>query len=155
PSRGTLNELIATLRAPAPDARQQACAELVAIGVPALPRLRAVVREGGQSAVLAPRCVSAIETDGGALTAAPARLLAQRRHADAAGVLLDYLPHAENDTVLQDVQEALRSISHDDKGAVAPTVVRALGDEHPLRRATAVVVLTQDDVAQHREALRK
>jgi HEAT repeat protein len=155
PSRGTLGELIDTLRAPAPDVRQQACAELVAIGVPVLPRLRALVREGGQPAVLAQRCVRAIETDGGGLTVAAARLLAQRRPADAVGVLLAYLPHAENDTVLQEVQETLRAVAHDDKGAAAPALVRALGDEHPLRRATAVVVLDEGDVAQHREALRK
>ena len=34
-------------------------------------------------------------------------------------------------------------------------MVRALGDEHPLRRATAVVVLTEGDLAPHRDALRK
>jgi HEAT repeat protein len=155
PSGGTLNDLIERLRAPAPDARQQACAELVAIGVPALPRLRALVREGGQPAVLAQRCVSAIETDGGALTTAAARLLAQRQPAVAVGVLLAYLPHAENDTVLQELQEALRSVAHDDKGAAATPVVRALGDEHPLRRATAVVILADGDLARHRDALRK
>jgi HEAT repeat protein len=155
PARGTLEQLLDALSAPAPDTRQQACAELVAIGVPALPRLRALMHEGGRPAALARQCVSAIDTDGGTLTSAAARLLARRRPAGAAGVLLAYLPHAENDTVLQEVQEALRTLSHDDKGVANPTVVRALGDEHPLRRATAVIVLTQDGVAPHRDALRK
>jgi len=155
PARGTLGELLEKLRAPAPDARHQACTELIAIGVPALPRLRALMREGGQPAVLARSCVSTIETDGGALTVAAARLLARRRTTNAAGVLFAYLPHAENDAVLQQIEEALRTLSHDEKGSANATVVRALGDEHPLRRATAVVVLTEGDLAPHRDALRK
>jgi HEAT repeat protein len=155
PTQGTFEQLIETLHAPASDVRQQACADLVAIGTPALPRLRALVREGGRSTLLAQRCLKAIESDGGALTSAAARLLAHRRSPDAAGVLLDYLPHAENDNVLQDVVEALRAIAHDDKGTTDPTVVKALGDDHPLRRATAVVLLSEDNIAQHREAIRK
>jgi HEAT repeat protein len=155
PARGTLDQLLDALSAPAPDTRQQACAELVAIGVPALPRLRALMHEGGRPAALARQCVSAIEGDGGALTSAAAHLLARRRSVGAPGLLLTYLPHVENDTVLQEVQEALRTLGHDDKGAADPTVVRALGDEHPLRRATAVIVLTQGDIAPHRDALRK
>jgi HEAT repeat protein len=155
PGEGTLDQLIERLRAPAPDARQQAGADLVAIGTPALPRLRALVREGGRSALLARHCVAAIESDGGALTSAAARLLAHRRIPDAAGVLLTYLPHAENDNVLQDVVEALRTIAHDDKGTTDPTVVKALRDDHPLRRATAVVLLSEGNIAQHRDGIRK
>src|SRR5580692_6797698 len=74
PAQGTLDQLIENLSASAPDARQQACADLVAIGTPALPRLRALAREGGRPAVLARKCVTVIETDGGALTSAAARL---------------------------------------------------------------------------------
>ena len=98
PAQGTFDQLIENFgRASASDARQQACADLVAIGTPALPRLRALVREGGRPAALARHCVTAIETDGGTLTSAAARLLAHRRAADASRVLLAYLPHAEND----------------------------------------------------------
>jgi HEAT repeat protein len=155
PARGTLDQLLDSLSAAAPATRHQACAELVAIGVPALPRLRALMHEGGRPSTLARQCVDAIEKDAGTLTSAAARLLARRRPAGAVGVLLGYLPHAENDSVLQELLETLRTLGHDDKGAADPTVVRALGDEHPLRRATAVVVLTQDNVAPHRDALRK
>ena len=83
PAQGTFDQLIENLRAAAPEARQQACADLVAIGTPALPRLRALVREGGRPAALARHCVAAIEADGGVLTGAAARLLAHRRAADA------------------------------------------------------------------------
>ncbi len=155
PARGTLGELLDMLRAPTPDARHRACAELIAIGVPVLPRLRALMREGGRPAVLAHSCVNTIEADGGTLTAAAARLLARRHTADAVGVLLAYLPHAENDTVLQEIEQILSTLSHDEKGSANATLVRALGDEHPLRRAIAVVVLAEGDLASHRDALRK
>jgi HEAT repeat protein len=155
PAHGTLDQLIENLGAAAPDARQQACADLVAIGTPALPRLRALVREGGRPAALARHCVTAIEADGGVLTIAAARLLAHRRASHASGVLLAYLPHAENDHVLQDMLESLRALAHDENGTADPTVVSALSDDHPLRRATAVVLLAEGDPAPHRDAIHK
>ncbi len=155
PAHGTLDQLIENLRAAAPDARQQACADLVAIGTPALPRLRALVREGGRPATLARNCANVIEADGGALTSAAARVLAHRRASDACRALLDYLPHAENDRVLEDIVESLRAVAHDDKGAANPVVVNALSDDHSLRRATAIVLLADGDLARHRDAIRK
>ena len=155
PAHGTLDQLLESLHAAAPDVRQQACADLVAIGTPALPRLRALVREGGRPAALARHCVTAIETDGGVLTGAAARLLAQRRASEASRVLLDYLPHSENDRVLQDIVESLRGVAHDEKGTADPAVVSALSDDHPLRRATAVVLLAEGDLARHRDAVRR
>jgi len=155
PTQGTLDQMIENLGASAPDARQQACADLVSIGTPVLPRLRALVREGGRSAALARHCVTAIEGDGGTLTSAAARLLASRRGSDATRVLLAYLPHAENDRVLQDIVESLGAVAHNESGTVDPTVVNALGDEHPLRRATAVALLAEDNLAPHRDAIRK
>ena len=99
--------------------------------------------------------MTAIETDGGVLTGAAARLLAHRRAPDASRVLLAYLPHAENDSVLQDILESLRTVAHDENGTADPTVVNALCDDHPLRRATAVVLLAEGDLARHRDAIRK
>ena len=113
------------------------------------------MREGGRPAALARHCVTAIETDGGALTSAAARLLAHRRASNASRVLLAYLPHAENDSVLQDILESLRTVAHDENGTVDPTVVNALSDDHPLRRATAVVLLAEGDLTPHRDAIRK
>jgi HEAT repeat protein len=155
PARGSVDELIEALAGPTPEARFQACADLVAIGTPALPRLRALVREGAKPADVARRCLASIESDGGTLTSATVRLLTHRRAADAASVLLAYLPHAENDHVLQGIVEALRTLAHDETDKVVPAVVRAMGDDHPLRRATAILVLNDSDVWQHREALQK
>jgi HEAT repeat protein len=155
PAQGTLDQLIENLGASAADARQQACADLVAIGTPALPRLRALVREGGRSAALAKHCMTALESDGGTLTSAAARLLSQRRASNATRVLLAYLPHAENDRVLQDLVELLRTAAHNENGTVDPAVVNALSDEHPLRRATAVILLAEGNLTPHRDAIRK
>jgi HEAT repeats len=155
PAHGTLDQLLESLHAAAPDVRQKACADLVAIGTPALPRLRALVREGGRPAALARHCVTAIETDGGVLTGAAARLLAQRCASEASRVLLAYLPHSENDRVLQDIVESLRGVAHDERGTADPAVVSALSDDHPLRRATAVVLLAEGDLTRHRDAIRK
>jgi HEAT repeat protein len=155
PAQGTLDQLIDNLRASAPDSRERACANLVAIGTPALPRLRALVREGGRPAALAQHCVKAIESDGGVLTGAAARLLVHRHASNASRVLFDYLPHAENDRVIQDILESLRAVAHDEKGTADPAVVDALSDDHPLRRATAVALLAEGDLARHRDAIRK
>jgi HEAT repeat protein len=155
PAHGTLDQLLENLGASTPDARQQACADLVSIGTPVLPRLRALAREGGRSAALARHCVTAIEGDGGTLTIAVARLLANRRASHATRVFLAYLPHAENDRVLQEIVELLRTVAHNESGTADPAVVNALGDEHPLRRATAVALLAEDNLAPHRDAIRK
>ena len=56
PARGTLGELLDTLRTPARRCPPSGLPELIAIGVPVLPRLRALMREGGQPAVLAGSC---------------------------------------------------------------------------------------------------
>ena len=40
-------------------------------------------------------------------------------------------------------------------GPWTQTVVNALSDDHPLRRATAVVLLAEGDLARHRDAIRK
>jgi HEAT repeat protein len=99
--------------------------------------------------------VTAIEGDGGTLTTAAARLLANRRASHATRELLSYLPHAENDRVLQDIVELLRAVAYNESGTVDPAVVTALSDEHPLRRATAVVLLAEGNLAPHRDAIRK
>ncbi len=99
--------------------------------------------------------MAVIEADGGVLTGAAARLLAHRRAPDASRVLLAYLPHAENDSVLQDIQESLRTVAHDENGTADPSVVNALSDDHPLRRATAVVLLAEGDLTRYRDAIRK
>jgi HEAT repeat protein len=156
PDQGTLAQLIEKLHAEAPAVRQQACADLVAIGTPALPLLRAAAREpDALAASLAQRCLKSIETDNGRLPLAAVRLLAQRRPAGAAEALLAYLPHARSEVDLEEVQEALYAVTYDGKGVADAGVVKALGDKHPLRRATAIAALAQGNLAPYRDPARK
>jgi HEAT repeats len=152
----TLSQLIESLRSPGSDIRQQACAELVALGTPALPLLRAAAHDTDASAAdLAQRCLQILKNDSGILTTAAARLLAQRRSPDAARVLLAYLPHAENEAVLQEIQSILGEVAYDKKGIADPAVVKALSDKNPLLRLTAVVILTQRDISPYQKQLQK
>jgi HEAT repeat protein len=155
PDQETLDRLIEKLHATTPAVRQQACTELVAIGKPALPLLRAVVPGDADERALVRGCMKAIQTDGGTLTVAAVHVLAHRHTAETASLLLDFLPHAENERVLEEIQDALNTVTYDRKGMADSTVVRALSDKHPSRRAAAVVALTQGDVWPQRDRLRK
>jgi HEAT repeat protein len=156
PAKGTLRQLIDTLHSKTPAARQQACADLVAIGTPAVPLLRDVACEPDAPApLLARRCLKAIKADGGTLTIAAIGLFAKRRPADMAGVLMDYLPHAENESVLGALTDALTEVAYDAKGAADPSVVKALSDKHPLRRATAVTAMAQGNWTRYQSEVRK
>jgi HEAT repeat protein len=154
PSRERLSRLIEALHATTPAARQQACVELVAIGKPALPLLRAVVPADADERALVRGCQKAIEAEDGALTIAVVHVLAHHRRPETASALLSYLPHAENEHVLEAIQEALNSVGHAQTGAIDPAVVAGLGDSHPWRRAAAIVALAQGSVWQYRPQLR-
>jgi HEAT repeat protein len=151
-----LDELLAKLEDKSAAERQKACAELVSIGPPAIPLLRQAAKDidNPESAALARRCLKALETDSAAITGAAVRLLARRRAAGAAEVLLAYLPHAENDSVLDEVKNVLMTVAYN-KGKPEPAVLKALDDEHPLRRASAIVALCSGGIAEPRAKLRK
>jgi HEAT repeat protein len=155
PSREALSRLIENLHSPTAATRQQACADLVAIGKPALPLLRAVVPSNADERALVRGCMKAIQTDRGTLTVAAVHVLAHRHSAGTASELLAYLPYAENESVLEEIQDALSAVTYDRKGVADPAIVKALDDKHPSRRAAAIVALTQIDAWQHREQLRK
>jgi HEAT repeat protein len=136
--------------------REKACGELIAIGPPALPALRraAADLDAAESSALARRCLKALDGDTAALTAAAARLLAVRRSAGAAETLLAFLPYAENETVLDEIKSALISVAYRE-GKPDESLVKALGDDLALRRATAIEVLCRNGRAEPRAKLRK
>src|SRR5262249_5166046 len=127
-----LAELLDQLEDKAAAKRERACAELVAIGPPAIPLLRQAARDADnpEVAALAKRCLKALEKEPATLTAAAVRLLGARRPAGTAEVLLAYLPHAENDQVLEQARIVLISVAYD-KGAPAAALIKALEDAHP------------------------
>src|SRR5262249_22269176 len=151
-----LNELVEALESRSVADRQKACGELVAIGSPAIPTLREAARrvDFPDSAAQARRCLKALEEEPGLLTIAAVRILAARRPAGTAEALLAYLPHAENDAVAEELKNALGGVAYD-KGKADPAVLSALNDEHPLRRASAIVALCQSGIAEPRATLRK
>ncbi len=136
--------------------RQKACAELVAVGPAALPLLRQAANDPDSpvAAALARRCLRALEVHSASLTGAAVRLLARRRPAGTAEALLEYLPNAEDDSVLDEARAALAAVAYRD-GKPEPALLRALEDTLSLRRAAAVAALCQHGTRGHTAALRK
>jgi HEAT repeat protein len=151
-----LAALVAHLGSDKPAERQKACAELVAVGPAAIPLLRQAANDPDSPApaALARRCLRALEVNSASLTGAAVRLLARRRPAGAAEALLEFLPNAEDDTVLDEARAALAAVSYRD-GKPEPALLRALEDKLSLRRAAAVAALCQHGTRGHRAALRK
>jgi hypothetical protein len=100
-------------------------------------------------------CLREIE-DGearGGLAAAAVRVLAVRKPDGAIGVLLTYLPSAENESVAYEVQAALNALGA--QSAQAPkAVLEALHDPEPARRAAAAEVLSHAGTSSHRAEIR-
>jgi HEAT repeat protein len=110
------------------------------------PRAAAYLREALQDpdpelAMRARRCLQVIDAGPGPdVQAAAVRLLAVRKPAGAAEVLLNYLPFAPNDAVTVAVQQALDAVAVRD-GKPEPALVAALKDKHAARRMAAGVAL--------------
>src|SRR5436189_35492 len=107
-----LTELIEALEEKSASKRQKACAELVAIGAPAIPMLRQAARDvdSPDTAALAKRCLKAIEEEGASLTTAIVRILAARKPTGTAQALLEYLPHSDNTEVMEEIKTALSGV---------------------------------------------
>ena len=69
-----------------------------------------------------------------------ARLLQRDKPADSLPVLLDFVPHAANESVRQEVQRAINATGFSDKEP-APLLIESLKDSNPARRAAAAEVL--------------
>jgi HEAT repeat protein len=141
----------------ADDVRARAAADLVAWGPLAVPVLRHTANDlaDREAAVLARRCLAAIEGQGAAdLPSAAARVLAQRKPEGAGEALLTYLPFADNPTVVEQVVNALALVAFPE-GKADPAVLKALQDPVPLRRAAAAEALCRADRPEQVPAVRK
>lgn len=74
------------------------------------------------------------------LVVAAARLIARDQPADSLAVLLDFIPHATNETVRQEVQHAINAVAFVEKKPL-PQVMHALHDANPARQAAAAEAL--------------
>jgi HEAT repeat protein len=136
--------------------REKAFTHLVALGNPAVPLLRQAIADADAEVVhRAERCLARIEGSVGvSVSGAAARLVAVRKPAGAAEVLLAYLPFADDDNVVDEVRQALAAVTVRD-GKAEPTVVKALADPSALKRATAAEALCRAGAAGQRTALLK
>jgi HEAT repeat protein len=141
---GRIRSLVAALGDPDPAAAGRAAVELVAVGPPAAPALREAARDPDLSpaAARARRCLWAVGEDSSQVTAAAARLLAARRPEGALEALLEFLPAAEDETVIEEVKAALAAAAAPG-GEPDPALLRALADGSALRRSAAADVLCQ------------
>jgi hypothetical protein len=136
--------------------RERAFADLVATGNPAVPLLRQASSDPDAEVVRrSERCLQRIEGSVGvSVSSAAARLVAVRKPAGAAEVLLAYLPFADDESVVDEVRLALTAVAVRD-GKPEPALLKALDDRNALKRATAAEALCRSGAAGQRPALRK
>src|SRR5581483_6182811 len=134
----------------------KAMAELVGLGPLAVTALRKAVNQADNEETLsrARKCLQAIEGAGGsALVQGAVRALAAHNPQGAADTLINYLPFADDEAVLQEIEAALLSIGKHD-GKPEPALMRALTDPMPIRRGFAARVLCQIGGSAERAAVR-
>jgi HEAT repeat protein/outer membrane protein assembly factor BamB len=136
--------------------RERASDELVEMGRLVLPVLREAARD--RDAEVARRAETVLQrvekAPSDALPPSAARLVALRKPAGAAEVLLAYLPSAEGEDQAAEVLNALAAVAIRD-GKLEPALVKALGDTLPRTRAAAAEVLCRAGGAEATAAVRK
>src|SRR5207245_2752551 len=105
-------------------------------------------------------CLRQLEQDGKdtapaspSLPMAAARLVAVRKPAGSAEVLLGYVPFAE-DSVIEEIETALVAVAVRE-GKAEPVLVAALTAADPLRRGLAGAALVRAGAAEPKNAIRK
>jgi hypothetical protein len=156
-TRRRARELIRQLSSDSFRVRENACTDLVTLGPVILPQLRQEMRHASDLEVRrrARACVEQIQTDyTQTVAAAAARLVALRKPPDAAETLLAFLPGPYDESVDDEVQEALVAVGRID-GELDPALIAALTSDTPARRGAAGVALCRIGDASHRMAVRK
>jgi HEAT repeat protein len=140
-----LTELTNQLGDKSAEVHAKAAAELVGLGPLALPALWQAVNHAEDEGTLsrARKCLEAIKgRDGAAVVLCAVRLLAARNPDGAAEALIDYLPLADDDAVVQEIETALLTVGLRE-GKPVSALARALRDATPVRRSVAARVLCQ------------
>lgn len=144
-------------------ARERASRQLVKLGSRVRPFLQAALKDDDPEIARRARdCLERIakETSASALAAA-VRVLARRSQAEpgndkihAAAVLLDYLPSAEADHVVETIRKVLPSLAVPN-GKAEPALIAALTDKSPLKRAAAGAALARAHAPDAMPSVRK
>jgi hypothetical protein len=142
-----VRKLIGDLASDTFEVREKAGTELVAFGPVAVPLLQVASKDDdAEVARRAQDCLDQIKKKDSSETAiAAVQLLAVRQSAGAAEALLAFVPAAEK-PVAREVLAALHHLARKE-GPARQTLVKALEDADPLRRAAAKAVLGKDDGA--------
>jgi HEAT repeat protein len=143
--REQIRSLVAQLSDESPAKREKAGAELIALGMAAVPYLREASRNVDDRELLARtrRCLDFIDGPTSVpLVLSATRLLAQRRPEGAVEALLQFLPMAESDGVLDQLRQTLPELGLGD-GKPEPALLAALDDKLSVRRAVAAEALAQ------------
>ena len=140
--RERIKKLISDMGDDSFEVRQKASEQLVLIGVGARDLLRdAVQNPDVEISIRATRVLDQIEKDGGPpVVCAAARLLAARNPDGAAEVLLNFLPSAEDTSIIDAVSQTLMQTGFRG-GKPLKCLTDALDDASPLRRGVAAEVL--------------
>lgn len=135
--------------------REKATADLVALGVVALPLLRqALVGTDPETARRARECIDKIEHEPAQrLPVEALRLLTLRRPAGAAEALLAYLPYAEDESLETEAKVALAAAALTE-GKLEAALVKALSEGEPSLRAAAAEALVRGGGEEGRIAVR-
>jgi hypothetical protein len=137
--------------------REQAFADLLALGPAAAPLLRQAQQTSSDIEIVrrAERCLELIEKNHStAIASAATRLLAVRRPEGTAEVLLDYLPFADDETVIDEIRNTLRTVGFAD-GKPDKALLEAIEDKLAVRRGVAGDVLVRSGSDEQRETMRK
>jgi hypothetical protein len=153
--RKRIEELIRRLAGDDFDDREAAARELRKVGGRAAPQLRAAAHaKDAEAAHRAEKLLKEIDPLPPLPAVAAARLLARRGSADAAPVLLAYLPCADDGAVEDEAFAALLALTSGG-GKADRALLAALDDPQPMRRAAAAYVLGREGDKDQREAVRK
>ena len=136
--------------------REEASRQLMMLGPRARPFLQAALKDSDPEIVRrAGDCLERISR-GMSVTAlsAAVRVLARRRPLNAASVLLNYLPSAEDERVAETIHRVLPDLAVRD-GKAEPAFVEALTDQSPDKRAAAAAALSAAHLPEVMPLLRK
>ena len=136
--------------------REQATTDLKAIGTASLPKLRLALKsKDAESRRRAADIIEDIESGSMAarLTAA-ARLLQNRRSEATVGVLIDYLPFAEDVAVEEEILGTLTLLGVQ-AGKADPALLAALHSQAPAQRAAGAMVVGWAGTPEQRLAAKK
>jgi HEAT repeat protein len=136
--------------------REQATKDLQGMGPLVVPLLRQAARNPDlEVRTRAQQVLASIEQNSDTpLSPVTARLIALRKPTGAAAALLAYLPFADDDALVEEVQSALNAVAYHG-GKADPVLVKALSDGAPARRAAAAEALCQGPADEHRAAVRQ